>query len=53
MTYKNTPVWIVKVPDDMSENKVTSTCDIDAKTRQLLKQEIDMGPRKMVMEKVN
>ncbi|AQX11360.1 hypothetical protein KRE40_12785 [Elizabethkingia meningoseptica] len=51
--YKNTPVWIVKVLDDISENKITTTFYIDTKTRQLLKQEVDMGPRKMVMEKVN
>jgi hypothetical protein len=50
--YKNTPVWMVSVTDDISQKKAISTYYIDTKTRELLKQEIDMGPRKMVMEKL-
>lgn len=51
-TYKNKPVWMVSVTDDISQQKAVSTYYIDSKTRELLKQEIDMGPRKMVMERL-
>lgn len=50
--YKNKPVWIVSVTDDISQKKAVSTYFIDSKTRELLKQEVDMGPRKMVMERL-
>ncbi|WP_100074134.1 hypothetical protein [Chryseobacterium camelliae] len=51
-TYKNKQVWIVSVTDDISQKKAVSTYFIDSKTRELLKQEIDMGARKMVMERL-
>ena len=51
--YKNTPVWIVKTTDGITDHKAITTFYIDTKTRQLLKQEMDMGPRKMLVEKVN
>lgn len=50
--YKNKPVWMVSVTDDISQKKAVSTYFIDSKTRELLKQEVDMGPRKMVMERL-
>lgn len=49
--YKNKPVWMVSVTDDISQNKALNTYYIDSRTRELLKQEVDMGPRKMVMER--
>lgn len=51
-TYKNKPVWMVSVTDDISQKKAVSTYFVDSKTRELLKQEVDMGPRKMVMERL-
>lgn len=51
-TYRNRPVWLVSVTDDISQQKAVSTYFIDSKTRELLKQEVDMGPRKMVMERL-
>ncbi|MCP1251648.1 MULTISPECIES: DUF3108 domain-containing protein [Elizabethkingia] len=50
--YKNTPVWIVKTTDGITDHKAVTSFYIDIKTRQLLKQEMDMGPRKMLMERV-
>jgi hypothetical protein len=50
--FKNIPVWIVKTTDGITDHKVITTFYIDLKTRQLLKQEMDMGPRKMLMERV-
>lgn len=50
--YKNKPVWLVSVTDDISRKKAESTYYIDSKTRKLLKHEVDMGPRKMVMERL-
>jgi len=46
-------VWIVTVIDGISQNKVTNTYYIDSETNQFLKQEIDMGTKKMIMEKVS
>ncbi|WP_378103325.1 hypothetical protein [Chryseobacterium sp. sg2396] len=51
-TYKNKAVWMVSVTDDISQKKAQSTYYIDVKTREVLKQEIDMGPRKMEMERI-
>ncbi len=48
----NKAVWVVSVTDDISEKKALSTYYIDAETRDILKQEIDSGPRKMVMERL-
>ncbi len=50
--YKNTPVWIVKTTDGITDHKAVTSFYIDIKTRQLLKQEMDMGSRKMMMERV-
>ncbi|GEN74263.1 DUF3108 domain-containing protein [Chryseobacterium hagamense] len=50
--YKNKPVWMVSVTDDISQNKALNTYYIDSRTRELLKQEVDMGPRKMMMERL-
>lgn len=43
---------MVSVTDDISQQKAVSTYFIDSKTLELLKQEVDMGPRKMVMERL-
>lgn len=45
-------VWIVKTTDDIQDRKTISTYFIDKSTREVLKQEIDAGGRKMVMESV-
>jgi len=47
------PVWKVTMTDDISKNKAVSTYYIDQKSRKILKQEIDLGGRKMVMELVD
>ncbi|WP_340158732.1 hypothetical protein [uncultured Maribacter sp.] len=43
-------VWKVTVTDDISKNAAISTYYIEKESRKVLKQEIDMGGRKMVME---
>lgn len=45
-------VWIVKTTDDIQDRKTVSTYFIDKSTREVLKQEIDAGGRKMVIESV-
>lgn len=50
--YENKSVWIVTVTDGISQNKVINTYYIDSETNEFLKQEIDMGTRKMILEKV-
>lgn len=50
--YANKSVWIVTVTDGISQHKVINTYYIDSETNQFLKQEIDMGTRKMILEKV-
>lgn len=45
-------VWIVKVTDDITDDKAISTYYIDSNTRQIIRQEMDMQGRKMVMELV-
>ncbi|MCF1422946.1 DUF3108 domain-containing protein [Mangrovimonas futianensis] len=42
-------VWKIEVMDDISDNNTWNTYYIDARTRKLLKQEIDFGGRKMIM----
>jgi hypothetical protein len=49
----NRDVWVVIVTDDISDNKAISTYYIDIKTRQLIRQEIDIQGRKMVIELSN
>lgn len=44
-------IWKVTITDDISENTASSTYFIDRKTRGLLRQEIDLGSRTMVMER--
>ena len=46
-------VWKVTVTDDISENTAISTFYLEKESRKVLKQEIDLGGRKMVMELVN
>jgi len=46
-------IWIVTVTDDISDNKIIMTYYIDSNTRQIIRQEIDMAGRKMVMELIN
>lgn len=43
-------VWKVMTTDEISENNSVSSYYIDKETRRILKQEIDMDGRKMVME---
>ncbi len=43
-------VWKVEATDDISNNAAISTYYIDRSTRKILKQEIDLGGRKMLME---
>jgi predicted enzyme involved in methoxymalonyl-ACP biosynthesis len=47
---KRGSVWKVQVTDKISGNSVISIFYIDRKTRELLKQEIDAGNRKMLLE---
>lgn len=47
-----TEVWKVTVTDDISDNAAVSTYYIDRTTRKILKQEIEIGQRKMSMELV-
>ncbi|WP_108244448.1 DUF3108 domain-containing protein [Muricauda brasiliensis] len=46
-------VWKVTVTDDISHNTAMSTYYIEKESRKVLKQEIDLGGRKMVMELVD
>lgn len=47
----NKAVWLVSVTDDISQKQALSVYYIDANTREILKQEISMGTRKMLMER--
>lgn len=49
---KEKQVWKVEATDDISNNFAISTYYIDKSTRKILKQEIDFGGRKMLMELV-
>lgn len=49
---KKKQVWKVGTTDDISNNSAISTYYIDISTRKVLKQEIDFGGRKMLMELV-
>ena len=46
-------VWMVKVTDDITENKAISTYYIDSDTRRIIRQEYDVQGRKMVMELID
>ena len=47
---ENRRVWKVETTDEISNNSTITTYYIDMKTRKVLKQEIDLGGRKMLME---
>lgn len=49
----NKAIWKVTVTDDISQNTAISTYYIEKESRKVLKQEIDLGGRKMVMELVD
>jgi hypothetical protein len=49
----NRDVWILKVTDDISDNKAIMTFYIDSNTRQVIRQEVDMQGRKMIMELID
>lgn len=49
---KEKQVWKVTTTDDITNNTATTIYYIDKSTRNLLKQEIDFGGRKMLMELV-
>ncbi|WP_156109141.1 hypothetical protein [Polaribacter sp. Hel1_85] len=46
-------VWIVKMTDDISDNKAIMTFYIDSNNRQIIRQEVDIQGRKMVMQLIN
>ncbi|MDM1554453.1 MULTISPECIES: hypothetical protein [Chryseobacterium] len=50
--YKGKPVWAVKTNDDISNKASTVTYYIDPETRKIVKQEMDMGGRKMFLEMI-
>ncbi|WP_345992420.1 hypothetical protein AAEU33_10055 [Chryseobacterium sp. Chry.R1] len=52
-TFLNKEVWMVSVTDDISDNAVKMTFYIDTKSNQVLKQEIDAGGRKMLIERID
>nr|WP_315026375.1 hypothetical protein [uncultured Chryseobacterium sp.] len=48
--YKGKTVWAVKTTDDISNKTSTTTYYIDPETRKIVKQDMDMGGRKMFLE---
>ncbi|PZU80112.1 MAG: hypothetical protein DI529_16875 [Chryseobacterium sp.] len=48
--YNGKKVWVVKSTDDIQDRKAESTYYIDIDSRKILKQEINAGGRKMIME---
>ncbi|SDJ58047.1 DUF3108 domain-containing protein [Chryseobacterium jejuense] len=50
--YKGKPVWTVKTNDDISNRASIVTYYIDPETRKIVKQEMDMGGRKMFLEMI-
>lgn len=50
--YKGKQVWAVKTNDDISNKTSTVTYYIDPETRKIVKQEMDMGGRKMFLEMI-
>jgi len=48
--YNGKQVWIVKTTDDIQDRKTESTYYIDLDSRKVVKQEINAGGRKMIME---
>lgn len=47
---KKRTVWKIVTTDDISDNTTINTYYIDTTTREILKQEIDFGGRKMIIE---
>lgn len=50
--YNGKKVWIVKTTDDIQDRKTESTYYIDLDSRKVIKQEINAGGRKMIMEDI-
>jgi hypothetical protein len=50
---EDSDVWIVKVTDDITDNKAIMTFFIDVNTRKIIRQEMNMQGRKMIMELIN
>ncbi|MDN3691346.1 hypothetical protein QWZ06_03245 [Chryseobacterium tructae] len=50
--YKGKSVWMVKTTDDINNKSTIVTYYIDPITRKIVKQDIDMGGRKMLMEAI-
>ncbi|MGH1519883.1 hypothetical protein [Chryseobacterium sp. JK1] len=50
--YKGKPVWIVKTTDDISNKTTTTTYYIDTATRKIVKQDMDLNGRKMLLEMI-
>lgn len=50
--YKGKTVWAVKTTDDISNKTSTVTYYIDPETRKIVKQNMDMGGRKMFLEMI-
>jgi len=48
--YNGKKVWVVKTTDDIQDRKTESIYYIDIDSRKVLKQEINAGGRKMIME---
>lgn len=48
--YNGKDVWIVKTTDDIQDRKTESVYYIDSVSRKVIKQEINVGGRKMIME---
>lgn len=48
--YNDKKVWIVQTTDDISDRKTVVTYYIDRMTRKMIKQEINAGGRKIIME---
>lgn len=47
---KQTAVWQLEVTDDISNNRAIMTYSIDKLTRKILRQELHLGDRKMIMK---
>ncbi|MDP9961193.1 DUF3108 domain-containing protein [Chryseobacterium lathyri] len=50
--YNGKKVWAVKTTDDIKDKTTIVTYHIDTETRRILKQDIDLGSRKMTLETI-
>ncbi|MDQ0067861.1 DUF3108 domain-containing protein [Chryseobacterium lathyri] len=50
--YNGKKVWAVKTTDDIKDKTTIVTYHIDTETRRILKQDIDLGGRKMILETI-